>query len=93
MKEQIVEQIILALKENVDELENIEIRPNTMLISSGYIDSFELINLITIFEGIFDVEIPLDNMDLDVFNTPHAIANLIGERMPECDSISIQTAG
>ena len=51
MKKQVIEMFL----ENVPELEGIEIANDTMLISSGYVDSFSVIKMIALFEDAFSV--------------------------------------
>lgn len=71
------EKIKQILSENVDELSNGTIDDNLQLIAGGYIDSFDIINLISEFEDIFDVAIPIDEIDLSQFDTVNSIEELI----------------
>ncbi|MCC8068319.1 MAG: acyl carrier protein [Ruminococcus sp.] len=71
------EKIKQILSENVDELSNATIDDNLQLIAGGYIDSFDIINLISEFEDIFDVAIPIDEIDLSQFDTVNSIEELI----------------
>lgn len=73
MKE-IIKQI---LSENVDDLADCEIEDNLQLIAGGYIDSFDIINLISEFEQKFDVDIPIDEIELSQFDTINSIEALI----------------
>ena len=59
MKKQVIEMFL----ENVPELEGIEIANDTMLISSGYVDSFSVIKMIALFEDAFSVTIDLDEIN------------------------------
>lgn len=47
---------------------------DTPLISSGMIDSFDLVNLITAIEERYGVEIPVEEIDVDAFDTPRQMA-------------------
>lgn len=49
----------------------------TKLISTGLLDSFGVITLITEFEGAFGVEFNLEELEFEQFNTILSIANLI----------------
>ena len=49
----------------------------TKLISTGLLDSFGVITLITEFEGAFGVEFNLEELEFEQFNTVLSIANLI----------------
>ncbi len=71
------EDIKAILIENVEDLENCEIDDNLQLIAGGYIDSFDIINLISEFEQKFDVTIPIDEIELSQFDTVNTIEALI----------------
>lgn len=73
------EKIINILKENVDELENMEITDDTKLITAGFLESFDVINLLSIFEEEFDVTISLENAEFEDFNTIPQIVKLVEE--------------
>ncbi len=78
MGEQIVEEkIIQLLKENIEELEDVELTPDTELIAGGYMESFEVIELITDLEKLFHIDISLDEIRLEEFNTPASIAGIV----------------
>lgn len=47
---------------------------DTPLISSGMIDSFDLVNLITAIEEHYGVEIAVEEIDVDAFDTPRQMA-------------------
>ena len=49
------------------------------LISGGFIDSFDVINLIAEFESAFDVTVPLDSLAIERFETVADIAQVIRE--------------
>ncbi len=69
--------VIQVLRDNIDELEDIELAPDTPLIEGGYIDSFDIINLISVLEREFSVDIPLEGLVLDDFETPERIDTLL----------------
>lgn len=71
------EDIKAILIENVEDLEDCEIDDNLQLIAGGYIDSFDIINLISEFEQKFDVTIPIDEIELSQFDTVNTIEALI----------------
>ena len=66
-------KILQILKENVFELLNKDIDENTKLISTGYLESFDVINLITLFEKEFNIDIKLEEIELSSFETVIAI--------------------
>lgn len=75
MKEKIKE----ILRENIDELAEMEISDDLELITGGYIDSFDIINLISDFEEAFDLSIPLDNLEVAQFDTLNGIQAVLSE--------------
>lgn len=70
-------KILQILKENVFELLNKDIDENTKLISTGYLESFDVINLITLFEKEFNIDIKLEKIELSSFETVIAMEELI----------------
>ena len=73
MKKQVIEMFL----ENVPELEGIEIANYTMLISSGYVDSFSVIKMIALFEDAFSVTIDLDEINYEDFETVDSIVDKV----------------
>lgn len=71
------EKIIELLKQNVDELGNIEITREMQLITTGFIESFDIIQLLTVLEETFAVDLPLDDLNLEDFNTVASIAEIV----------------
>lgn len=65
------------IRENVEELADVEINDDLQLITSGYIDSFDIITIIGIMEEHFGIEIDLDNIELEEFNTVDSIYYII----------------
>lgn len=70
-------RILKIVKKNVFELLNKEINENSKLISSGLLESFDVINLITLFDKEFDIEIKLDEIELSSFETINLMEELI----------------
>ena len=73
----ISEKVIGILKDNIEELEGINVQKDTALITSGYVDSFDIINVISVLEEAFGINISLDDVDLEQFNTVESICSLI----------------
>lgn len=73
----IKDQIKQILKDNIYELSNIELEEELGLISTGYLESFDIINLISIFEDKFNININLDNVELEDFNTINSMNKLV----------------
>ena len=50
----------------------------TDIIEGGYIDSFELMYLISLLSDKFGVEISVDDISVENFNSASSIADMIG---------------
>ena len=75
MKDRIKE----ILADNIDELDGVELTDDLELISGGYIDSFDIIGLISEFEEVFEVSFSLDELELEEFETVEKIEKIILE--------------
>jgi len=75
--DEIKKQVIRILHENVAELEGLEITDKTELISGGYIDSFDIVSVIGVFEEVFGIDIDLENIELEEFNTLTSICDVL----------------
>ena len=73
MKRRVVELFM----ENIPELTGISISNDTMLISSGYVDSFSVIQMISLFENEFSVTIDLDDINYEDFETVDSIVDKV----------------
>ena len=71
------DKIIKVVKENVFELLDKDIDKDTKLISTGYLESFDVINLIGLFENEFDIELDLEKIELSSFETVGLMEELI----------------
>lgn len=69
-----IREILLA---NIDELDGVNITDDLELITGGYIDSFDIIGLISEFEDAFDISIPLEDLEVGQFDTVNSIENVI----------------
>ena len=68
------DKIIKIVKENVFELLDKDIDRDTKLISTGYLESFDVIGL---FESEFDIELDLEKIELSSFETVGLMEELI----------------
>jgi acyl carrier protein len=83
---QLVEKIIELLKANLEDLNNVALLPNTPLIVTGLISSFDIIELLSILEVTFSIELKMDEINLANFETPALIAKLVAEHQNSaCD--------
>ena len=58
----------------------IDLTPTTELLSSGFLDSLTLLQLLVELQERFEVELDVDDLTETAFETPKAIAALIEER-------------
>ena len=56
---------------------NVEITDDLQLITSGYVDSFDIMSVIGIMETQFGIEINLESVRLEDFNTVDSINQMI----------------
>lgn len=73
----VAERVVGVLRESVSELAGVDLRPDSALISSGYIDSAELMRIVTVLEGEFGVEFRMEELDLADFECAASIARRI----------------
>ncbi len=71
------DRIIKVLRANVAELEDVEITDDMKLITGGFMDSFDIIGLISEFEEEFNISIPLDDVEVEQFDTVMGIEKII----------------
>lgn len=67
------EQIISYLKKEIEEYRN----ENDELVDSGLLDSLKLMELISYIEDKYNIEIDIDDIDPESFNTVNSIVSLI----------------
>ncbi|MCR4995816.1 MAG: hypothetical protein K6A61_12615 [Butyrivibrio sp.] len=72
-----LEEIFKLLKETVVELEDVDLKEDTSLIASGYMDSYEVVMILEKLEKIFSINIELDELNLEDFEKPINIAKLV----------------
>lgn len=68
--------VIHILKTEFPLLAALDLRAETPLLSAGLLDSFALITLISELEKAFEVDIDVENLELDSFETPASITQL-----------------
>ena len=57
--------------------QDVEFRNITTLVTDGFIDSFDIVSIIASIEDEFAVEIPVDSMVSENFESAAAIMNLV----------------
>lgn len=66
-----------VVDEYVDEDDDIEVTPETPLISSGIVDSFSMVSLKTFLEKKYSVTLPDSEATPEVFDTVNSIVTLV----------------
>ena len=56
---------------------DIDFENETSLIDDGYLDSFDVVSIISEIDDVFDVQIRINELDPENFNSAEAIWNLI----------------
>jgi acyl carrier protein len=80
MSEVIIQQLGEHIAKNILKQPNRQIKPDQLLISSGLIDSFSLVDLALYVEDTFNVHIDDSELNADTFDTLEALAALIASR-------------
>lgn len=81
MNNELIKKVTDIIKANVDGTEEMNIAPDTMLITGGYIDSFDIVSLISVLESEFNITLPFDDLDLEDFDTVSSIAGIIESKL------------
>ena len=78
--EDIIETLTEKITKNLLHDPKMELDPSEPLISSGLLDSFNLVDLALIIEDTFGVRIEDFELNADTFDTLEELAQLIAER-------------
>lgn len=76
----IIDLLTEKIKKNLLKDPKLEIEPSEPLISSGLLDSFNLVDLALIIEEEYGVRIEDFELNADTFDTLEELAQLIAER-------------
>lgn len=68
---------IIEIIKNISPMEETEIGPDTDLIASGIIDSFDMLSLVMDLESAFNAGFGLEEVLFDNFETPAKILELV----------------
>ena len=79
-------QVIEILQAEFPLLASMELAPDTALLSAGLLDSFALVLLVATLEETFGVEVDVETLPLEQFETPHSIAQLCVGDAPTGDA-------
>lgn len=80
-KQEIKAKVTELIRTNIDGADSFSIEEDTMLITGGLIDSFDIISLISVMESEFGITLPFDELELENFDTVSSIAELICSRL------------
>jgi acyl carrier protein len=80
MSEEIIQKLGEHIAKNILKQPNRQIKPDQLLISSGLIDSFSLVDLALYVEDTFNVHIDDSELNAETFDTLEALALLIACR-------------
>lgn len=80
MSEELIQKLGEHIAKNILKQPNRLIKPDQLLISSGLIDSFSLVDLALYVEGTFNVHIDDSELNAETFDTLEALASLIASR-------------
>jgi acyl carrier protein/D-alanine--poly(phosphoribitol) ligase subunit 2 len=78
MKDAVLEYVI---DEYIDEDDEIEVAPDTPLISSGIVDSFSMVSLKAFLEKKYRVKLPDEEATPEAFDTVNSIVALVQKHM------------
>jgi len=80
MQEELINKLGEHITKEILKQPNRKIKPDQLLISSGLIDSFSLVDLALYVEDTFNVYIDDSELNADSFNTLEELASLIASR-------------
>jgi acyl carrier protein len=80
MTEELIQKLGEHIARNILKQPNRQIRPDQLLISSGMIDSFSMVDLALYVEDTFNVHIDDSELNADTFDTLEELAVLITSR-------------
>jgi len=80
MSEELIQKLGEHIAKNILKQPNRQIKPDQLLISSGLIDSFSLVDLALYVEDTFNVHIDDSELNAETFDTLEALVSLIASR-------------
>lgn len=73
---ELIELVISTLKREFPLLASMELQADSALLSAGLLDSFALVMLVAILEEELKIEIDVEEVPLEQFESPSTIAQL-----------------
>jgi acyl carrier protein len=71
-----VERVIEILKGEFPLLRKMPLASDTPLLSAGLLDSFAIVTLLAALDGAFGIDVDVDQVEIEQFETPGSIAAL-----------------
>ena len=75
----ILTRVLDLLNEHFPLLRSVPLTADTSLLGSGLLDSFAVVTLVALLEQAFHIDINVEGIELESFETPRAIAALCQE--------------
>jgi acyl carrier protein len=72
----IIPRVIDILRNEFPALGDAGLLPDSPLMSAGLLDSFALVTLLSALEGAFAIDIDVDSIQIEQFETPSTIAGV-----------------
>jgi D-alanine--poly(phosphoribitol) ligase subunit 2 len=72
----IIPSVIDILKSEFPALRSMDLEPDTRLLSTGLLDSFALVTLLAALESAFTINVDVDSIQIEEFETPSTIAGI-----------------
>jgi acyl carrier protein len=79
--ENLTQNIIELLKKNVPGIAGFDILHDTPLITTGLLDSFNLIEFLSVLQSHYSVTFDVENLDFSDFEYPASIAKIVHQYM------------
>ncbi|RYZ60976.1 MAG: hypothetical protein EOP09_20505 [Proteobacteria bacterium] len=73
----VVQNIIRILRTEFPVLLDIDLKPDTALLSNGLLDSFAMVTLLASLEQDYAINVDADTLDVMLFETPNSIASIV----------------
>ena len=73
---ELVKHVISLLKREFPLLAHLDLHPDSALLSAGLLDSFALVMLVATLEEELEIEIDVEEIPLEQFESPATIAQL-----------------
>jgi acyl carrier protein len=74
-----VDLIVELLKTNIESLRDLNLAADDSLIASGLMESLDLIGFMSVLETRLGIMFELDMLDIESFETPRRIAELVNQ--------------